>query len=298
MGMSSITELLPTSVTSINLPPVMNGGRVRPPNTPRPLCRSCNSKPSMGEPEPEFEGLCWGCWEDAQAIRYAETEAKRIETELESQVTEDLRHVCGLASRECKADWQKVPEAIKRAMPRATLLALSGGNVPATGFGLGADTGSGKTMALAAILRGFQRAYRKAYAVRLVEETRRHGKRADVRFEHQAVWLSWPDSVTAIRLHAIDGIAEQMLERAETAPLLVLDDLGRERIKGAYVDDFAASQLDRLVNHRYREELPTLWTSNLPEIDLTSIYGAALVSRLTEDAPLIWLDKLPSMRLK
>jgi hypothetical protein len=252
----------------------------------------------MGESEPGFEGLCWGCFEYALAIQDAEAEAKRSESDLEALVTEDLLKVFGLAPRECKADWQKVPEAIKRAMPRLTLLSLSGGNIPTTGFGLGADTGSGKTMALAAILRGFQRAYRKAYIVRLVEETWKYGKEANVKFHHQAVWLSWPDSVTAIRVHAIDGGAERILERAESAPLLVLDDLGRERIKGAYVDDFAASQLDRLVNHRYREELPTLWTTNLTELQLTEIYGAALVSRLTEDAPLIWLDKLPSMRIR
>jgi DNA replication protein DnaC len=173
---------------------------------------------------------------------------------------------------------------------------LSVGSVPSKGFGIGSDTGSGKTMAIAAIIRGFLRQYRSAWADQLAERTRA-SEIDEITFDPQVHWLDWPDTVTTIRTHAIDGKAEQILEIAETAPLLVLDDLGRERVRGSYVDDFAASQLDRIVSRRYRAELPILWTTNLSEIDLTSIYGAALVSRLIEDAPLYWIDGLPSMRM-
>jgi hypothetical protein len=232
-----------------------------------------------------------------QTITYAESTAADIRAAIDVLVAEDMLNVTGLAKREVRADWNLTPKAIKDAIPGAILAALHAGKVPSKGFGLGADTGSGKTMALAAIMRAFQKAYRLAWADRLVERTRKHPGKT-INFHHRAVWLTWPDAVTTLRAHAIDGEAERILERAESAPLLILDDLGRERMKGNYLEDWAASQLDRVINRRYRDELPTLWTTNLTELQLTEIYGAALVSRLTEDAPLIWLDKLPSLRIK
>lgn len=259
------------------------------PTTP---CRACSKANGWDD----ADGLCFDCYQARERVGYAEKESDEIRAEIDQRVSEDLRDVVGISKRELRAEWSKVPKALKDAMPKAILRALSAGQVPAKGFGLGADTGSGKTMSLAAIIRGFQKAYRLDYAMRLVTETRQHPDDPP-KFKHQAVWLTWPEAVSNIRLHAIDGGAERILDRAESAALLILDDLGRERIKGAYVDDFAASQLDRIVNHRYREELPTLWTTNLPEIELTAIYGAALVSRLTEDSPLIWLDGLQSMRI-
>jgi DNA replication protein DnaC len=225
----------------------------------------------------------------------AEQEAERILEKLSELVSGDLTRA-GLSKREMRADWAKVPKLIKDSLPKPTLMALSAGRVPPKGFGIGSDTGAGKTMAVAAMLKGFQREHRKRYAEQIVERAQAHEE--PQQFRSKVCWLTWPETVAEIRNHAIDGEAERIVERAENAPLLVLDDLGRERIKGSYVDDFAASQLDIIVNRRYRDELPTIWTTNLPEIDLTAIYGAALVSRLTEDAPLVWLDGLASMRIR
>jgi DNA replication protein DnaC len=64
------------------------------------------------------------------------------------------------------------------------------------------------------------------------------------------------------------------------------------------MDDWAASQLDRIVNHRYREMKPIVWTTNLREVELVGLYGAALVSRLCEDNPLTWIENAPSLRIK
>lgn len=234
---------------------------------------------------------------DAIAIRDAEAEAQAVLGSLDTLVVAHLAKM-GLSARELRAIWARVSPKIKKAISRDAMTALASGAIPAKGFGLGSDTGSGKTMAVACLMRKYATACHQNFAAQVVEWTRANpGRRLGVNTD-RVLWLCWPDTVTALRTHAIDGEAETILERAESARLLVLDDLGRERIKGSYLDDWAASQLDRIVNHRYREELPTIWTTNLTEPALTAIYGAALLSRLTEDAPLVWLDGLPSMRIQ
>jgi len=234
-----------------------------------------------------------------RAVRDAEQKAEQILGALEDVVTQHLLRI-GLSKREVKAEWAKVPANIKAAPPRDVLHAMVGGKIPARGFGLGSDTGTGKTMALAAIMRGFVRARVRAWAEAMPRWARE--KPEQIRdlpsLRKATIWMSWPDTVTWIRARATDPVVEGLLQEAEVVPLLVLDDLGRERLKGSYVDDWAASQLDRIISHRYREELPILWATNLRERDLVERYGAAMVSRLTQDAPLAWIDGLRSMRLE
>ena len=255
-------------------------------------CSACSKADAFLMPT----GICYECHQAEQEVKDAEARAASILADLDRVVADDLRRL-GLSSREIRAEWTRVPKEIRTAIPREIMADLSAGMIPKRGFGLGSDTGTGKTMALAAIVRGHTRHRRQAFARDLPRKVK---AKPGAHFElgPTIVWLTWPDTVNTLRAHAIDGEAEAILERAEASPLLVLDDLGRERIKGNYVDDWAASQLDRLVNHRYREELPTIWTTNLPEVALVGIYGMALVSRLTEDNPLVWMDGLPSMRIK
>ncbi|WP_243286041.1 hypothetical protein [Geothrix terrae] len=82
------------------------------------------------------------------------------------------------------------------------------------------------------------------------------------------------------------------MEALANASLLILDDLGRERIKGDYSQDWGASQLDYIVNMRYREERPIIWTTNVRQTDLVRLYGAALVRRLVEPNPMVWVEGL------
>ena len=110
------------------------------------------------------------------------------------------------------------------------------------------------------------------------------------------VWSSWPDEVNWLRAHAIDPNVHDRIEELKTCSLLFLDDLGRERIRGSYADDWAASQLDGILNHRYRYELPIVWTTNLTLQQLAGIYGGAMLSRLTADNPLVWVDGLVDLR--
>lgn len=194
----------------------------------------------------------------------------------------------GLSPREVKAALTRIPDPIRHALPKEALAALRRGDTPSQGFGLGGTTGGGKTMALAAILGVFGSSRVRAFQPSPGRKFR--GALAGV------VWAHWPDMVTWLRAHALDERAPQEVDRLAGAELLVLDDLGRERIKGSYVDDWAASQLDTIISQRYRNELPILWTTNVREADLVILYGAALMRRLTADNPLIWVEGLEVMR--
>jgi DNA replication protein DnaC len=194
-----------------------------------------------------------------------------------------MRH--GLSKREAKADMQRVPLAIRQAIPKDTVKILLDGEVPPSGFGLGGNTDGGKTMALAAILRRHLEAWAK-------NTVPLKGKVEPYWFR----WVCWPDEVQWLRSHAIADGTTDRLDALANVPLLILDDLGRERIKGSYAEDWAASQLDFVVNSRYREELVTLWTTNVREVDLAALYGGALMRRLTAENPLTWIENLGSAR--
>lgn len=188
----------------------------------------------------------------------------------------------GMLPRELKAEARLIPDAIKRKIPGQILKSLLAGEIIESGFGLGGNTDGGKTMAIAAILK----LHVKEWAMTMLP---RVGPNLDPSWFE---WVSWPDEVIWLRANAINPDTPGRIEHLASVPMLILDDLGRERIKGSYVDDWAASQLDAIVNGRYRKQLVTVWTTNVTEADLVSLYGAALMRRLTADNPLIWIDGL------
>lgn len=174
-------------------------------------------------------------------------------------------------------------------MPLEAVKGILSGVIPKTGFGIGgAGTGAGKTCALAAIFR----AGAKAYAESNIDIDRMPCSKTP-----WLVWSSWPESVSWMRMNAISDRFPEYLDRMLGARVLFLDDLGSERIKGSYVDDFAASQLDLIVDSRYREMLPTFYTTNLDLDGMTERYGARLVSRLCGENPLGMVSGLPDQRM-
>ena len=149
----------------------------------------------------------------------------------------------------------------------------------------------GKTQAIAALLVNVMTQYAERVIVPSIEdELTRRESFPSVR------WSSWPDEAHWLRSHAIHG-AEERVERLASARVLILDDLGRERIKVDYSQDYGASQLDYIVNSRYRMELSTIWTTNVRERDLVGLYGAAMFRRLNEPNPLIWVDDITPFNL-
>ncbi len=63
----------------------------------------------------------------------------------------------------------------------------------------------------------------------------------------------------------------------ESRGLLFLDDIGSEKIT-----DFVAETFYLIVNHRYQEVLPIIFTSNLPIKDLAERIGDRTASRIVE----------------
>jgi DNA replication protein DnaC len=77
----------------------------------------------------------------------------------------------------------------------------------------------------------------------------------------------------------------------------VIDDLGAERFVGAsYAEDWAASQLDLLVDGRYNDMRPTWYTTNLSPKEFLERYGPRLFSRLTAENPMLRVPTIPDMR--
>lgn len=101
-------------------------------------------------------------------------------------------------------------------------------------------------------------------------------------------WCSVPELVSDLRtemgtdLHA----ASDRALRLRTWPsLLVLDDLGREKIS-----DWTGELVYTLVNARYEAMLPTIASSNLPPSDLATSGYWPVVSRLAEDGALVRIE--------
>ena len=71
--------------------------------------------------------------------------------------------------------------------------------------------------------------------------------------------------------------SETVFQHYARARLLVVDDVGASKSS-----EWTEEINYRLVNHRYENELPTLFTSNLPPKDLAEMVGDRVASRLIE----------------
>jgi DNA replication protein DnaC len=227
-------------------------------------------------------------------------EAFRAREAAQAAITVEHRlRAIGMGARELEAELQAVPVAIRRALPRLLTQDLIGGDaLVADGFGLTGGQGIGKTMCLAAMVR----ARATALHARALSACRVAPADGDASWFRVGVqWVNWPSGAARVKALSVQdhGAAEvAALVRAWAGtPLLVLDDLGRERMRGAYDEDYAFGVLDQVVDARSRESAPVLWTSNLTPAALVSRYGAALPSRLLELAPAVRLSAGPDLRL-
>lgn len=98
------------------------------------------------------------------------------------------------------------------------------------------------------------------------------------------VGRDWLDVVRRASLG--DDRGDEIEDAARGADVLILDDLGTER-----VTPFARERLLSLIDHRYRFELPTVVTSNISPGELVAEFekegaevGTRIASRLVEDA--------------
>jgi DNA replication protein DnaC len=68
---------------------------------------------------------------------------------------------------------------------------------------------------------------------------------------------------------------DEWMDAVQNADFLVLDDLGSER-----VTEWVRERIFVIVNHRYREQLPTVFTSNVGPKDLAEQLGERTASRI------------------
>jgi DNA replication protein DnaC len=116
----------------------------------------------------------------------------------------------------------------------------------------------------------------------------------------QRVRLRW-QAITSADLHAamrprpsgaIGHDPERVLAEHIRCPLLLLDDLG-----AAKPSEFTEELTYRLLNARYNDMTPTVFTTNLPIADLRSVLGDRIVSRLAEVTSRVVLDGADRRRI-
>lgn len=184
-----------------------------------------------------------------------------------------------------------VPPQIVQTIPKEYSSAVREGKYPRQGFGLSGKVGCGKTMTMGIIAR-------KLAWLFIKKESAINGKAAlHLPFLR---WVNWPEMAEELKSTSITNFSrvEIMVKELAEIPVLVLDDLGVERIKENYREDFATQRLDRIIDTRYSENRITFYTTNLDQPELVKNYGTRLVSRLLGMNPLIVLPSLPDLRME
>jgi DNA replication protein DnaC len=129
--------------------------------------------------------------------------------------------------------------------------------------------GSGKTHLAVGVLRGIA--------------LRRHP--VDPHFESfRSRFVVVPEFLDQLRERISDPSVPDPLPDLEAAPLLILDDLGREK-----PTPWVTDRLYVLINHRYNRMRPTIATTNYPLSELADRGYDAMVSRLRESAKVLTL---------
>ena len=108
-----------------------------------------------------------------------------------------------------------------------------------------------------------------------------------------ALFFTTPALLDAIRATYSPGAPHderEVIDAVQNAPLLVLDDLGAER-----VTDWVAERLFAVINHRHGEELMTIFTSNLNIAQLGAHIGERTTWRIVQMAEQIELNG-PNLR--
>ena len=188
----------------------------------------------------------------------------------------------GMGKIEASSTLDKIRKELKDNLPKVTIKGLLEGRMPQNGFGIGGGTtGCGKTCAMAAILIQFLYANgteQARYYLYVFEK---------FHLNFSFLWQSWPSAHATLRKTSqYDKALNDYIEKFIKADLLVLDDLGAEKVKGNIDEDFGVSQLELIIDARYREGKPIFYTTNLDTNEILAFYGARLVSRLCGPNPL------------
>lgn len=238
-------------------------------------CTRCGN-PGMRHIEAPFEdAVCASCRREVSERERLDLEFARFKEKHLEWLDAWMKH-CGLSKREITARTDLIPTPVMTAISRVLDDNLS------QGFGLSGGAGCGKTFALASL-------FRRRMLDRWQKNVEVHGLKSIK--EDWFTWVSWPEAVSRMRVLSLrdggHGEIEAYVESLSAIECLVLDDLGAERLRGTYESDFAASQLDAIVDTRYNEMLPVWYTTNLTKTEFLERYGSRLFSRLTSNNPFL-----------
>lgn len=104
------------------------------------------------------------------------------------------------------------------------------------------------------------------------------------------IFISVPDFIIQVKKSFFNGGYFQFTEKMQQVPLLVLDDIGAERLtKDEEKTAFVRETLYSLINSRYQNQKPTIFTSNFNKKELELKLGAPIISRIVEMARVIHL---------
>lgn len=117
-----------------------------------------------------------------------------------------------------------------------------------------------------------------------------------------AICASVPDLMDMLRppakareeeRRAAEQLVQERMQALKTSEFVILDDLGAERDS-----EWVTERLYMIINHRYNEQLPTLFTSNMELRELENIPGwGRIVSRICEMCHAVLCDG-EDMRIK
>lgn len=97
--------------------------------------------------------------------------------------------------------------------------------------------------------------------------------------------MTYADMTASLRPRGRDYDPEDVLHRYRTVELLFVDDLG-----AAKLTEFTEEATYRLVNGRYEDMRPSIFTSNLPLPELKNAIGDRIASRLAETCMRVVLE--------
>lgn len=153
--------------------------------------------------------------------------------------------------------------------------------------------GVGKTHLAAGVVQAVAERERAMYAAAL-DASDLSGRAPFLPF--LPMWLNVADAMVRMRLEfnrpADDrNVTDSVMAAHDHPAILVLDDLGRER-----VSDWTGEVIYALVNARYEALRPTIVTSNLTSAELADGPYWPAISRLAEDGELVRIEA-PDRRL-
>lgn len=216
--------------------------------------------------------------EDCRRIGQALVDREEWEAAVKERHIEDLLSRSDLPSRLARKGFENFESGVHSSAARAAGRILGyvsvitecrpGQASAGHGLYLVGGVGTGKTHLAAALTN------------RLVSEER-----------IPTLFVTVPELLDEMRPGGSQETATSILERAKGADVLVLDDLGAEK-----PTEWVRERLFVLINHRYRAELPTIYTSNVWLEDLAGHVGDRIASRIIETSEFVLL-RGPDYRL-